>query len=82
MRTTITLDDDVAAALRRAAEERRVSWKTVTNEVLRAGLAATARTGRARRVRLRTAPVSLGRPLLSIDDVAAAIAVAEGDGHA
>jgi hypothetical protein len=38
MRTTLTLDDDVAARLRRLAERRRTSFKEVVNAVLRRGL--------------------------------------------
>jgi hypothetical protein len=40
MRTTITLDPDIAVALRRLARERNVSFKAVVNAVLRRGLAA------------------------------------------
>ena len=44
MRTTITLDDDVAAKL--AAEARRTGqpFKRVVNETLRAGLATKGKT--------------------------------------
>lgn len=42
MRTTVTLDDDVAAALQRTAGERGLSFKAAINAVLRAGLAAPA----------------------------------------
>ncbi|HEV2767007.1 MAG TPA: CopG family transcriptional regulator [Acidimicrobiales bacterium] len=38
MRTTVTLDPDVAAALEQAARERRVSFKQVLNDAVRAGL--------------------------------------------
>ena len=38
MRTTLTLDDDVAAELQRRARETRRSFKCVVNEALRAGL--------------------------------------------
>jgi hypothetical protein len=38
MRTTITLDADVAARLRRVSVERGQSFKTTVNEALRAGL--------------------------------------------
>ncbi len=40
MRTTLTLDDDVAAKLRELAHRRRLSFKEVVNSVLRRGLAA------------------------------------------
>lgn len=38
MRTTVTLDADVASALEQAARERRVSFKKVLNDAVRAGL--------------------------------------------
>ena len=38
MRTTLTLDDDVAVKLRELAHRRRVSFKEVVNSVLRRGL--------------------------------------------
>lgn len=40
MRTTVTLDDDVAAKLNAAARERGVSFKVALNEAVRAGLGA------------------------------------------
>jgi len=38
MRTTLTLEDDVAALLLRLRERRKASLKTVVNEALREGL--------------------------------------------
>lgn len=38
MRTTVTLDPDVAAALRRVARERGVSFKEALNASVRRGL--------------------------------------------
>lgn len=38
MRTTVTLDDDVVAALRRAERERGISFKEAINSAVRAGL--------------------------------------------
>lgn len=40
MRTTLTLDDDVAARLDRYQHERRATFKQAVNEVLRQGLDA------------------------------------------
>ncbi len=42
MRTTLTLDDDVAAALARRRAERSTGLRQEVNELLRTGLAATA----------------------------------------
>jgi hypothetical protein len=38
MRTTVTLDDDVAARLQRVARERGISFKEALNRAIRAGL--------------------------------------------
>lgn len=43
VRTTLTLEDDVAAKLRQLAHRRRMSFKDVVNAVLRRGLAAQGR---------------------------------------
>jgi hypothetical protein len=40
MRTTVTLDPDVAARLKEYAHRQRASFKTALNDVLRRGLAA------------------------------------------
>jgi len=43
MRTTLTLDDDVAAALERRRAERGTGLRREVNDLLRAGLAAAGR---------------------------------------
>ena len=40
MRTTVTLDEDVAAKLHQVSRERGVSFKGALNDAVRAGLAA------------------------------------------
>jgi hypothetical protein len=42
MRTTVTLDPDIAAKLRSLAQERGVSFKEALNSALRRGLATRA----------------------------------------
>lgn len=44
MRTTLTLDDDVAAALARRRAERGTGLRLEVNELLRAGLAVAGRS--------------------------------------
>jgi len=44
MRTTVTLDPDVAARLKELAHRRRASFKATLNDVLRRGLSAQAGT--------------------------------------
>ena len=79
MRTTLTLDKDVAAQLERLRRERDVPFKQVVNEALRQGLLHLS-SARPARKRFRTRSVSLGRCLIgSLDDVAEALDVAEGE---
>lgn len=42
MRTTLTIEDDLARALKRRAQETGRSFKSLVNEALRAGLEETA----------------------------------------
>lgn len=53
MRTTVTLDPDLVAKLRRIAQERGVSFKEALNTALRAGLGEQAGPARPYRVRAR-----------------------------
>jgi hypothetical protein len=79
MRTTLSLDDDVAALLRRAIKARKASLKQVVNEALRVGL--TVDVKRAAEPH-RTQVHDGGRCLIgSLDCVAEALALAEGEGH-
>lgn len=50
MRTTVTLDPDVAAKLRQAARERGVSFKAALNDAARAGLGPSPRIARRYRM--------------------------------
>ena len=81
MRTTVTLDEDVARRLVRLQEERKVKFKTILNETLRRGLdCSEQRTPRGARQRTRAHDV--GRCLLpNVDDVSEVLAIAEGDSH-
>ena len=44
MRTTVTLDDDIASTLRRLAHERGISFKEALNSALRQGLSGRTTT--------------------------------------
>jgi len=79
MRTTLTLDDDVAKLLQHVRQSRRASLKAVVNEALRHGLLRMA-SPTARRRRFATKSAHLGDCLIgNVDDVAEALAVAEGE---
>ena len=55
MRTTLTLDDDVAAKLKRLSERQKSSFKDTVNAVLRRGLSAQdCREPRAKGVSVQT----------------------------
>jgi hypothetical protein len=64
MRTTLTLDDDLAVRVKQIARERGVSFKEALNGLLRAGLAKA--DGAARPFKLRTHPMGL-RPGINMD---------------
>jgi Arc/MetJ family transcription regulator len=75
MRTTLTLDDDVAATLERLRRNRRAGLKQLINEALRRGL---KEMGRRRRPREHT--VALGRLRVpSIDNIGEVLAIVEGE---
>jgi hypothetical protein len=64
MRTTVTLDPDVAAELQRVARERGISFKEALNSAVRAGLAG--QRGGAARYRTPSRPLGL-RPGINLD---------------
>ena len=63
MRTTVTLDKDVEALLRREMRERNISFKQALNDAVRAGLVA-AKKPPARKFRLKT--YDMGPPLVDL----------------
>ncbi|HEX6136616.1 MAG TPA: ribbon-helix-helix protein, CopG family [Casimicrobiaceae bacterium] len=80
MRTTITLDKDVAAQIERLRRAKNRSLKEVINATLREGLKHTAAARDTRPVSPRTRSVDLGRCLLeNVDDVAEVLSIAEGE---
>ena len=81
MRTTMTLEKDVAARLERLARRRRQPMKVLVNDALRAGLAQLeGPTGP--RTPFRTTGLDLGVSRVgSLDDVAGVLARVEGEAH-
>jgi Ribbon-helix-helix protein, copG family len=81
MRTTLTLDDDVAATLERLRKSRDASLKDLVNEALRRGL-KDMNSRSQRRERLRTRSVALGQlRIADLDNIAEALAIAEGEAY-
>lgn len=63
MRTTVTLDPDVASLVQRRMKERGVSFKQALNDALRDGLGATMKRDR----RFHTRTVDMGVPSVNLD---------------
>lgn len=82
MRTTLTIDDDVAVALDRVREENDLTLKAVVNEALRRGLRVMeAEAAESGREPYRIRPWNSGGMRISIDNVAEALDWAEGEGR-
>lgn len=79
MRTTLTIDDDVAVTLERMRRSRNGSLKDLVNEALRRGLRDM--TDRPKpRTPFRTQSVTLGPPRIAgIDNIGEALALAESE---
>ena len=81
MRTTLTIDDDIAAVLERLRRDRDASLKVLVNEALRRGL-EDMNSPPKRREPFRTQAVALGRVRIAgIDNINEALAIAEGEAH-
>ena len=80
MRTTLTLDDDVAAKLKTAARRSGRAFREVVNDTLRRGLLADASRPRAP---FKTTVRDLGklRPGLSLDNIGDVLERVEGPLH-
>ena len=80
MRTTLTLDEDVAALLKRITAKEKGSFKEVVNQALRRGL--TAITAEPPRTPFHTTGFDLGPSLVgSLDNVEEVLARVEGEHH-
>jgi hypothetical protein len=78
MRTTVTLDDDLAVRLEQRRAERGMTFKDALNDAVRRGLAVAEE--QAGPIAVTTRPLPLGRRLIGdIDNVAEALAAAEGE---
>jgi hypothetical protein len=81
MRTTLTLDDDVAVELKKLQRERNVGLKEAVNAALRAGLQRLQQPSTPRPP-YRLQPISVGRLLIAdLDNVAEVLALVEGESY-
>lgn len=81
MRTTLTLEDDVAARLKAEARRSGRPFREIVNDALRRGLAT--RRADARRPAFKVNARDLGelKPGLSLDNVAELLEQVEGSLH-
>ena len=81
MRTTLTLDPDVAIRAKAEAADHHIAFKTLVNEALRLGLEAYA--GRAKAAKpYRTQPVAMGlKAGFSYDNIGELLAHCEEEGY-
>jgi len=84
MRTTLTLEPDVAAQLDQLRRQNNRSLKSLVNEVLRAGLEALEQQGRRaseRQATYRIKPVATGCRLNNLDNIGEVLTIIEGEDH-
>jgi plasmid stability protein len=81
MRTTLTLDDDVAAKLKSAARRSGRSFRDIVNDTLRRGLATRRPATPPPPFRVVTRDLGELRPGLSLDSVADLLEHVEGPLH-
>lgn len=77
MRTTLTLDDDVAAAIEFRRQKLRHSLKQEVNYLIRAGLTQVEQE-QPETPSFRVEPLDAGELLIPIDNVQVALDIAEG----
>jgi hypothetical protein len=81
MRTTLTLDDDVAAKLRAEARRSGRSFRDVVNEAIRRGLLSRQAARPVGPFRVTTRDLGSLRPGLNLDNIADLLERLEGPVH-
>jgi hypothetical protein len=76
VRTTLRIDDDLLAELKRRARSQRLSLTQMANRVLRMALRGGGPAA-GRRRRYREKPASMGRPAVDLDKALAHAAALE-----
>jgi len=80
MRTTLTLNPDIAAKARRAVSQTGLPFKDVVNQALRAGLDEVLAPKASRKYRTKPIPMGL-KPGISYDNISELLAISEGEKH-
>jgi hypothetical protein len=81
MRTTLTLDDDVAAKLKTESQRAGRPFREIVNETLRRGLESRRATAQRRAFKVAARDLGNLRPGLSLDNIAELIDHVEGSLH-
>ena len=81
MRTTLTLDPDVAVKAKKGAAKLHKPFKEIINTALRIGLDEVLKPPPAKPYRTKPRPLGL-RSGLNYDNIAELVARAEGEDHA
>jgi Arc/MetJ family transcription regulator len=81
MRTTLTLDDDVAAKVRAMMRRTGKSFKATVNELLREALAPRRAPQRHEPFRVEARDLGALKPGLTLDNVAELLEQVEGPRH-
>jgi plasmid stability protein len=81
MRTTLTLDDDVAAKLKAESRRSGRSFRDVVNETLRHGLAGKRSAAKQEPFKIKVRDLGELKPGISLDNVAELIEQIEGPLH-
>ena len=80
IRTTVTLDDDVAARVKRESLSRGASFRDTLNDLLRAALLSIDYKPRRRTLAIQ--PTHMGhKPGLNYDSIESLLEYGEGDRH-
>lgn len=81
MRTTLTIDDEVIAGIKRIQKSQPgKSFKVIVNEVMKKGLAVNGDVSRAP-FKIRPLRNTRPKPGLNFDNINALISLVEGDFH-
>jgi len=78
MRTTLTLDEDVAANLKAESRKAGRPFREVVNETLRRGLAARPAANRGQPFKVAARDLGGLRPGVALDDIAGLVEQVEG----
>ncbi len=80
IRTTVTLDDDVASRVKRESQSRGASFRDTLNDLLRAALLNIETKPRRRTLRIK--PARMGyKPGLNYDNIESLLEYGEGERH-